>query len=127
MLTPFNQNGSIDYDLLRQLTEFYIDSGSAGLFVNCLSSEMYHLSPEERLSLTRSVVEIADGQIPVVSTGTFGGDIDTQAEYMKKVCSTCVSAVIVFTSNITRRAESDDTVLSRLQSLAQKVEDIPLG
>lgn len=127
MLTPFNQNGSIDYDLLRQLTEFYIDSGSAGLFVNCLSSEMYHLSPEERLSLTRSVVEIADGQIPVVSTGTFGGDIDTQAEYMKKVWSTGVSAVIVITSNITRRAESDDTLLSRLQSLAQKVEDIPLG
>jgi 4-hydroxy-tetrahydrodipicolinate synthase len=48
MLTPFKNNGAIDYDALTKLTEFYLEAGAAGLFANCLSSEMYELEPDER-------------------------------------------------------------------------------
>ncbi|RZJ89994.1 MAG: dihydrodipicolinate synthase family protein, partial [Chryseobacterium sp.] len=49
MLTPFLSNGNIDYPALTQLTEIYLQAGASGLFANCLSSEMFELSDEERI------------------------------------------------------------------------------
>ena len=40
MLTPFTQDGAIDWDGVDAITNWYIDSGVAGLFAVCLSSEM---------------------------------------------------------------------------------------
>ena len=37
MLTPFKENGEIDLDGLKRLTEFYIKAGSKGLFAKCQS------------------------------------------------------------------------------------------
>ena len=74
MLTPFKKDGSIDFDGLRLLTEFYIETGSNGLFANCLSSEMFQLSEEERIQITETVVKQAAGRQGVVSTGTFYKD-----------------------------------------------------
>ena len=51
------------------LTEWYIQSGVAGIFSVCLSSEMYQLSNEERLAIARRVVEKAAGRVPVVAGG----------------------------------------------------------
>ena len=47
MLTPFNDDYSIDINALEELTEFYIKAGAEGLFANCLSSEMFQLTSEE--------------------------------------------------------------------------------
>ncbi len=43
MITPFHEDGSIHWDMLARLVEWYIRAGSAGLFSPCLSSEFYHL------------------------------------------------------------------------------------
>ncbi|HEY5509690.1 MAG TPA: dihydrodipicolinate synthase family protein [Prolixibacteraceae bacterium] len=53
MLTPFKDNGEIDFN---SLTEFYIKSGASGLFSNCLSSEMFELTEQERLQVVKHVV-----------------------------------------------------------------------
>lgn len=127
MLTPFNENGSIDYETLITLTNYYINSGSAGLFVNCLSSEMYHLTPKERVDLTRSVVEIVDTRIPVVSTGTFRGTIESQVNFINKIYSAGATAVIIVTSNITDQQDDDHNLLSKLKQISNKTGDIPLG
>lgn len=39
MLTPFREN-KVDYDSLKRLVEWYIQSGAAGLFAACQSSEI---------------------------------------------------------------------------------------
>src|SRR5689334_19456018 len=50
MITPFTSDLKIDYKGLSALIDLYLSSGARGLFANCLSSEMYKLSEEERLS-----------------------------------------------------------------------------
>lgn len=55
MLTPFTADLQVDYSCLRKLTEFYLEAGAVGLFANCLSSEMYELSDEERLNVIATV------------------------------------------------------------------------
>ena len=40
MITPFKEDLSVDYKALDALTEWFIESGTAGLFAVCQSSEM---------------------------------------------------------------------------------------
>ena len=47
MLTPFTEDGRIDYNALEHLVNWYIDKGCDGLFAVCQSSEMYYLTLEE--------------------------------------------------------------------------------
>ncbi len=127
MLTPFLESGAIDSPGLAHLTDYYLASGAAGLFANCLSSEMYELTDSERLSITKQVVERAGGQVPVVATGTFGGSIEQQADFVKRIYDTGVQAVIVITSHLASEAESDAVFLDRTHQLLALTEAIPLG
>lgn len=127
MLTPFKDNGSIDFDGLSKLTELYIDKGCVGLFANCLSSEMFELSPEERLQLIDHVVKVADGAVPVVATGTFGGPIPQQADFVKQVYDKGVEAVIGITGLLADEKDEDAVFEANVSQLLNLTEQIPLG
>ncbi|MGA0555973.1 dihydrodipicolinate synthase family protein [Larkinella sp. VNQ87] len=127
MLTPFQETGAVDYPALAQLVDFYLEIGATGLFANCLSSEMYELTEDERLEITRFVVEQTAGRVPVVATGTFGGPIARQAEFVKRIYETGIQAVIVITSLIADEDESDAVFLERMHELIDRTDDIPLG
>ncbi len=127
MLTPFKENGEIDFEGLTKLTEFYLEAGAAGLFANCLSSEMYELSEDERIAITKHVVDVANGRVPVVATGTFGGPIAEQAEFAKKIYGTGIQAVIVITSLIVAADESDAIFMERMHELLQLTPGVSYG
>lgn len=127
MLTPFRNNGDIDYVNLSRLTELYLEAGAAGLFANCLSSEMYELEEEERLQSIRQVVKVADGAVPVVATGTFGGPIAEQADFVKKVYDAGASAVILISGLLADKDETDEVFNQRVLELFELTGDIPLG
>lgn len=127
MLTPFLDSGEVDYDGLKALTELYLEAGSAGLFANCLSSEMYELTAEERLAITRTVVEQVAGRVPVVATGTFGGPVAEQAQFVKRIYETGVQAVIVITGLLADEDESDDVFIQRSKELISLTDEVPLG
>lgn len=127
MLTPFKNNGDIDYDGLTNLTEVYLDAGASGLFANCLSSEMYELEDDERLQYIRHVIKIAGTAVPVVATGTFGGPVSKQADFIKRVRDTGADAVILITSLLAEKEEDNEVFEDRLFDLFNQTEDIPLG
>ncbi|WP_158827502.1 dihydrodipicolinate synthase family protein [Mucilaginibacter lacusdianchii] len=127
MLTPFTDGGKIDYDQLTLLTEFYLNAGAAGLFANCLSSEMFELTADERLQIIKHVVKVTGGSVPVVATGTFGGPIGSQADFVNQVHDTGVQAVIAITSLLANADESDDVFNSRADELLELTPDVPLG
>lgn len=127
MITPFLDSGEIDYSGLAQLVELYLEAGSAGLFANCLSSEMYELSEQERLDITKFVVDQVAGRVPVVATGTFGGPIEEQAEFVKRIYSTGIDAVIIITSLIAEENESDAVFLANAHKLISLTDEVPLG
>lgn len=128
MLTPFKDNGEIDYNGLIKLTELYIQAGAAGLFANCLSSEMFELSKEERLKVVDQVVKVANqANIPVVATGTFGGPIEEQAGFVKEIYNTGVDAVIGITGLLAKESDSDEIFNDNVAELLSLTDDIPLG
>lgn len=127
MLTPFLSNGNIDYPALTQLTEIYLQAGSSGLFANCLSSEMFELSDKERIQAIKHVIKVVDGAVPVVATGTFGGGISKQADFVKEVSDAGVEAVIAITSLLADETDSDEIFNERVFDLLDQTDKIPLG
>jgi 4-hydroxy-tetrahydrodipicolinate synthase len=127
MLTPFKYNGEIDYEVLTRLTEMYLQAGASGLFANCLSSEMFELTDPERLEVIKHVIKVVNGAIPVVATGTFGGSIAQQADFVKKVHDLGTTAVIAITSLLADEEENDEVFRDRVFELIDQTPDIPLG
>ena len=127
MLTPFRENGAIDFDGLTSLTELYIQAGAKGLFANCQSSEMFDLSDEERLLIVKHTLKVADGRVPVVAVGNFGTTIGKQADFVHKVYDTGVRAVIIVTSLIAEENESNEVFDERIFELLHLTGKIPLG
>lgn len=127
MITPFNSSGEIDFDGLTRLTERYLEAGVTGLFANCLSSEMYDLSETERLLLVKSVVKVTNGRVPVVATGTFGGPITEQADFVKKIYECGADAVIAITNMLATADETDTVFDERVFRLFQHTPGIPMG
>ena len=71
MVTPFNEDRSLNLESARKLTSYLIDNGSDGLVVCGTTGESPTLSHDEKLSLFRAVLEEAGGRAKVVAgTGT---------------------------------------------------------
>lgn len=127
MLTPFRRDLSIDGPGVDALTDWYIAAGVSGLFAVCLSSEMYALEPEERLALAERVVRRSAGRVPVVASGTFGGPIEEQAAFVRRMAETGVDGVVAIVSQLAAADEEDDVWLERAARLADLTPGVPLG
>lgn len=127
MLTPFKDDNSIDIDGIKNLTEFYIAAGAAGLFANCLSSEMFQLTNEERLLVTKTVVATANTRVPVIATGSFSAEINTSASFIKKLYDLGVAAAVISTSQPCNELETDEEFKMKMENLMDQTGNIPLG
>jgi len=127
MLTPFHENGMMDRNGLDALVEWYIEAGVSGLFAVCLSSEMYELTPDERVRLAAHVVNRAAGRVPVVAAGAFGESIAAQADAVKRMAETGVAAVVLTVNQAASEYDSDAVWQTNTEALFTACGDIPLG
>lgn len=127
MITPYKQSGQVDYETLSKLMDFYQAAGVKGFFANCQSSEMYFLSEEERLSVTRHVVKRVNGAMSVVATGSFGDTLEAKAEFSKKIYHTGINAVIMISSLFVKAEENDDVLVSNFDKFFSLTDNIPMG
>jgi 4-hydroxy-tetrahydrodipicolinate synthase len=74
MLTPFTDQGEIDYSGLERLIEWYLDRGAGALFAISQSSEMQFLTLAERSALGHFVVKQVAGRSLFAYLTTLGDD-----------------------------------------------------
>jgi len=127
MITPFNLKAKVDLDAVSVLVEFYLAAGVKGFFANCLSSEMYSISEDERLELTRHVVKTVDGRVPIVATGSFGLTIEDKADFTARIYDTGIDAVILITGHYANVEDNDEILLRNFHKMFRLTRDIPLG
>jgi len=127
MITPFNLKAKVDLDAVSSLVDFYLAAGVKGFFANCLSSEMFSITEDERLELTQHVVKYVNGRAPVVATGSFGFTIEDKADFSKRIFDTGVDAVIMITGHFAKSDEPDDVLLSNFEKMFRLTGNIPLG
>lgn len=127
MVTPFNLKAKVDLDVVSRLIDFYLAAGVKGFFANCLSSEMFSISEDERLELTRHVVQYVNGRVPVVATGSFGLTLEDKSEFTQKIYDTGINAAIMITGHFARVEESNDVLLRNFERMLELTPAIPLG
>ena len=128
MLTPFNEDGTIDFAGLERLIEWYIAKGSDALFAVCQSSEMQFLSLEERAALGLFVVRQVAGRVPVVVSGHISDDPYSQLEELTAAAETGADGVVLVTNHLDPKNRGTATFMGNLQWLLERLpKDMPLG
>ena len=75
VVTPFHDDGSIDYLSLDRLIDHLLAHGAHGLGLFGNASEGYTLLASERVEMLKRIVRRVNGRVPlVVSTGSTGTD-----------------------------------------------------
>lgn len=128
MITPYTEDGRIDYGALETLVEWHIERGVAGLFAVCQSSEMFHLSLRERLELARTSIQFGRGRVPVLVSGHVADSIEDQVEEAKMMADTGADAFILVTNRLAHKHEGDDVFKRNLETFLDRFDrDIILG
>jgi 4-hydroxy-tetrahydrodipicolinate synthase len=65
IVTPFGEDGSVDYATLERLTNMLVEGGVHGIMATGGTGEFPHLSAHERVAATRAIVAGAAGRVPV--------------------------------------------------------------
>jgi 4-hydroxy-tetrahydrodipicolinate synthase len=72
IVTPFREDGSVDFDAFQALAAHLVEHGSDGIVVAGTTGESPTLSDEERLDLVRAAREaVGDSATVVAGTGTY--------------------------------------------------------
>jgi 4-hydroxy-tetrahydrodipicolinate synthase len=122
MLTPYTRAGEVDVDALSALTDWYIKNGASGLFAACQSSEIYKLSLEERVLITKTTRAAANGRVPVIASGHVSDDMDAQVRELTAIAETGVDAVVLITNHFAREDEGEDIWLGNLETLLGRID-----
>lgn len=83
MITPFNDDYSVNFTQAQRLARYLVDNGSDGLVVAGSTGESATLSKDEKLKLFDSVLE-AVGDKAVVIAGTGSNDTRASVEMTKE-------------------------------------------
>lgn len=128
MLTPFAEDGSVDYGSLEKLTEWYIANGANALFAVCQSSEMQFLTLPERVEMARFVMRIARGRVPVVASGHISTDLVDQKAELAAIAATGVDGIVLVTNRLDPEQKGTETFRASLKALLGALPaDLPLG
>ena len=83
--TPFNRDGSIDFEGVKSNVEQYVARGIDGIFCNGLFGENWSVSADERVEIARAVMEAAKGRLKICSVDhrNRGGDYRAGTEVQR--------------------------------------------
>ena len=128
MLTPFDDQGAIDWGSLEALIEWYLEKGAEGLFAVCQSSEMQFLSLAERIELARFTVKAVSGRAPVIASGHIADDAADQAAELLAMTKTGIDGLVLVSNRLDRDNEGLGQFRTALAAATNSLpDDLPLG
>jgi len=122
MYSPFTESRAVDYNAVKEMTEFYVATKVSGIFAAALSGEVFVLSFDEALEIGRQTVRQADGRIGVVVGANVGSSIEEQAANLARMQEIGVDAAVILLS----RLPSADDIEGQLIKLMELTKG-PLG
>ena len=96
LITPFNEDNSVNYEMLRTLVRRQIDGGTDAIIVCGTTGEPATMTEEEKLSVIKCVVDETAGQIPVIA-GTGANCTQNVIDFSQKVEKLGVDGLLVVT------------------------------
>ena len=94
MITPFKEDGSVDYEALLRLVDYQLQNGTDFLCVLGTTAETPTLSKEEKEKVKRTVIDRVGGRIPIL-LGVGSNSTQAVVESVKNDDMTGVDALLV--------------------------------
>jgi len=128
MLTAFSEDGSLDFQGVDHLTDYYLQADVTGLFACAMSAEVNHLSDLEKTALAKHIVQHVDDRVPVIAGALSAGPPMQQIELVRRISGIGADIVTVAVSQIAGKNEDDQIWLHNMDSFLQEIPDnIRLG
>ena len=94
MVTPFRQDGSVNFDMLTELLERQIAAGTDGILTLGTTGEYSTMSHEEDAAVVEHTIRVVDGRVPVM-VGSGSNCTATQVEKSKLYQSMGADALLL--------------------------------
>lgn len=121
LVTPFNDDGSVDFEALDRLIEFQIENGTDGILTLGTTGESSTMSHEEDNEVCRFVVEHVGGRVPVIA-GSGSNSTETMLEKSLAYQKLGVDGLLIITPYYNKANE--EGIYRHLATVADGV-DIP--
>lgn len=122
IVTPMNQDGSINYDKLGQLIDFNIDNGTDAIIICGTTGESATMSDEEHIECIRYAVEKVNKRVPVVA-GTGSNHTEYAVNLSKKAEELGADALLVVTPYYNKTSQHG--LIKHFTAVAEAV-DLPI-
>ena len=66
LVTPFNEDGSVDYKSLIRLVEYQLDNGADFLCILATTGETPTLTADEKQQIKETIVSLVHGRVPIL-------------------------------------------------------------
>ena len=96
IVTPFNADGSVNYNKLEELIDFQCNNGTDSIVICGTTGESATLSEAEHVECIKKAVEFTKGRIPVVA-GTGSNSTQTAIELSAAAVEAGVDGLLVVT------------------------------
>lgn len=96
LVTPFQADGSVDYEALDRLIEFQIENGTDAILICGTTGESSTLTEEEHTEVIRRAIKTIDGRVPMIA-GTGSNCTQTAVDLSKKAEADGADAVLLVT------------------------------
>lgn len=93
LITPFKEDGSVDYPALMRMVDHLVQNGADFLCVLGTTAETPTLTTEEKREITRLVVERVNGRIPIM-LGCGGNNTQAAIDSLKNDDFTGIDAIL---------------------------------
>ncbi len=113
-VTPFNEDGSVDFPSLRRCVEWCVERGAHGIVLPVNASEGPFLTDSERADVIREGVKATAGAVPFVA-GVSGITTTHAVEYTKAAVEAGADSVIAAPPN----AANNEMMLDYFGSVAE--------
>ena len=82
LVTPFNDDQSVDFEALVRLVNYNIDNGTNYLVINGTTGESATVTPDEKNQIIETIVKANNGRVPLV-LGVGGNNTQTVVNELK--------------------------------------------
>ena len=123
LATPFQTDGSIDYDCLRKLIDWHIEQGTDCIGVVGTTGESPTVTIEENCEIIRAAVEQARGRVPIMAGcgSNSTAEAITLAKFAKSVGANCQLQVVPYYNKPTQEGQ-----YQHFKAIAEATGDLPI-
>ncbi len=93
LITPFNQDLSVDYSALKKLVEYNIENGTDYLVISGTTGESVTITAEEKVEIINTIKKVNAGRIPIV-LGIGGNNTYSVIEEIKSTNFEGIDAIL---------------------------------